>query len=68
MNRVFCWDSIEEEDLLDGGLYGAGDVDGQFDLEYSFIALLIAVSLVLGLVLFLSEYLLYRYDHDEEQE
>ncbi|MCI8415670.1 MAG: DUF3796 domain-containing protein [Ruminiclostridium sp.] len=37
-------------------------------LEYSFIALLIAVSLVLGLVLFLSEYLLYRYDHDEEQE
>lgn len=45
---------------------GSGKLLGS--LEYTFLALLIVLSLVLGLVLFLREYLLYRYDHDEGQE
>ena len=37
-------------------------------LELTAVALTSAVSLALGLTLFLSEYLLYRYDHDGEPE
>lgn len=35
------------------------------NLEYTLIAMIIILSLVLALRIFLSEYLLYRYDHDE---
>ena len=34
-------------------------------LEYSLIALVIVIALSIALELFLSEYLLYHYDHDE---
>lgn len=46
-------------------IIGQGKLLGS--LEYNFIALLIVLSLVLGLVLFLQEYLLYRYDHDDSE-
>ena len=46
--------------LCQGKLFGS--------LENSFIALIIVLSLSLGLGLFLSEYLLYRYDHDEQYD
>ena len=36
------------------------------NLEYTLIALIIVVSLAIALEVFLSEYLLYRYDHDEQ--
>lgn len=35
-------------------------------LEYTFITLIIVLSLALALGIFLSEYLLYRYDHDDQ--
>ena len=35
-------------------------------LEFTLTAYLIAVTLSLALNLFLNEYLLYRYDHDEQ--
>lgn len=47
-------------------LLGRGSLMGH--LEYTLIALLIVISLALALWLFLSEYLLYRYDHDEPAE
>ena len=34
-------------------------------LEYMFIVLYIVIALAIALVIFLNEYLLYRYDHDE---
>lgn len=34
-------------------------------LEYTLIALVIVIALSIALELFLSEYLLYHYDHDE---
>ena len=43
--------------LNDGALFGR--------LEYTLIALTILVSLALALDVFLSEYLLYRYDHED---
>lgn len=36
------------------------------NLEYTLIFLMIGVSLTLALVLFLTEYLLYRYDHNDQ--
>jgi hypothetical protein len=36
------------------------------NLEFTFIAYLVVVTLALALDLFLNEYLLYRYDHDEQ--
>lgn len=36
--------------------------------EYTLIALIIAISLSIALEVFLSEYLLYRYDYDEQLE
>lgn len=47
-------------------LLGRGSLMGH--LEYTLIALLIVISLALALWLFLSEYLLYRYDHDKPAE
>lgn len=44
-------------------LLGRGALFG--NLEYTLIAFVIGTSLSLALVLFLSEYLLYRLDHDE---
>lgn len=38
------------------------------NLEYTFIAFVIVVALSLALEVFLSEYLLYRYDHDDQME
>ena len=38
------------------------------NLEYTLIAAIIMLSLVLALWIFLAEYLLYRYDHDEQTE
>ena len=38
------------------------------NLEYTLIATIIALSLALALGIFLSEYLLYRYDHDDQAE
>ncbi len=38
------------------------------NLEYTLIAAIIMLSLVLALWIFLAEYLLYRYDHDEQAE
>lgn len=46
--------------LSQGKLFGS--------LEYTFIAVTITLSLALGLRTFLSEYLLYRYDHDDQAE
>ena len=34
-------------------------------LEYTLIALVIVIALSIALELFLSEYLLYHYDHDD---
>ena len=38
------------------------------NLEYTLIAYVIIISLALALKIFLSEFLLYRYDHDEQLE
>ena len=35
------------------------------NLDYTLIAILITVSLILALRIFLAEYLLYRYDYDD---
>ena len=51
--------------LLSAILLSRGTLLGR--LEYGFISLVIVLSLVLGLVLFLQEYLLYRYDHDDSE-
>lgn len=45
-------------------LLGWGDLMGS--AEYTLTAVRIVLSLTMGLYLFLNEYLLYRYDHDEE--
>lgn len=44
-------------------ILGQGKLMG--NLEYTLIALIIIVALSLALEVFLSEYLLYRYDHDD---
>lgn len=36
------------------------------NLDFTLIAVIIIISFALGLEIFLSEYLLYRYDHDDE--
>ena len=46
--------------LCQGKLFG--------NLEYTLIAFIITLSLALALGIFLSEYLLYRYDHDDQAE
>lgn len=46
--------------LCQGKLFG--------NLEYTLIAAIITLSLALALGIFLSEYLLYRYDHDDQVE
>lgn len=38
------------------------------NLEYALIATIITLSLALALKIFLSEYLLYRYDHDDQTD
>lgn len=43
-----------------------GKLLGSF--EYTLIAIIILLSLALALGIFLSEYLLYRYDHDDEAD
>ena len=43
--------------LCQGKLFGS--------LEYTLIATIITLSFALALGIFLSEYLLYRYDHDD---
>lgn len=43
--------------LCQGKLFG--------NLNYTLIAVIILLSLALALGIFLSEYLLYRYDHDD---
>lgn len=45
-------------------LFGQGALLGS--LDYTLIAVLIALSLTVALDLFLSEYLLYRYDHSDQ--
>lgn len=45
-------------------ILGQGRLIG--NLEYTLIALIIVVSLAIALEVFLSEYLLYRYDHDDQ--
>lgn len=47
-------------------ILGQGKLMG--NLEYTLIALIIIVALSLALEVFLSEYLLFRYDHDEQFE
>jgi ABC-type phosphate transport system permease subunit len=37
-------------------------------LEYTLIALIIVIALSLALAVFLGEYFLFRYDHDEPFE
>lgn len=44
-------------------ILGQGRLMGR--LEYTLIALVIVIALSIALELFLSEYLLYHYDHDE---
>lgn len=44
-------------------ILGQGKLMG--NLEYTLIALIIVIALSIALGIFLSEYLLYRYDHDE---
>ena len=44
--------------LCQGKLFG--------NLEYTLIAMIILLALTIGLTMFLSEYLLYRYDHDDQ--
>lgn len=46
--------------LCQGKLFGS--------LEYTLIAVIIVLSLTLALGIFLPEYLLYRYDHDDQTE
>ena len=46
--------------LCQGKLFG--------NLEYTLIASIITLSLAFALGIFLSEYLLYRYDHDDQAE
>lgn len=46
--------------LCQGRLFGS--------LEYTLIAAIIVLSLILALGIFLPEYLLYRYDHDDQME
>ena len=46
--------------LCQGKLFG--------NLEYTLIAAIIILSLALGLRIFFSEHLLYRYDHDDQAE
>lgn len=46
--------------LCQGRLFGS--------LEYTLIATIIVLSLTLALGIFLPEYLLYRYDHDDQME
>lgn len=46
--------------LCQGKLFG--------NLEYTLIAAIMILSFALGLGIFLSEYLLYRYDHDDQAE
>ena len=46
--------------LCQGKLFGS--------LEYTLIAAVITFSLALALGMFLSEYLLYWYDHDDQAE
>lgn len=46
--------------LCQGKLFGS--------LEYTLIAAIITLSLALALGIFLSEYLLYRYDHDDQAD
>ena len=36
------------------------------NLEYTLITLIIVIALSIALEIFLSEYLLYRYDHDDQ--
>lgn len=38
------------------------------NLDFTLIAIIIILSLALGLEIFLSEYLLYRYDHDDQYD
>lgn len=45
-------------------ILGQGKLLG--NLEYTLIAVIIIVSLSIALEIFLSEYLLYHYDHDEQ--
>lgn len=45
-------------------ILGQGNFMG--NLEYTLIALIIVIALSVALETFLSEYLLYRYDHDEQ--
>ena len=45
---------------------GQGKLFGNFD--YTLIAILITVSLILALRIFLAEYLLYRYDYDDRAD
>lgn len=47
-------------------LLGQGKLFG--NLEYTLIAILITVSLILALRIFLAEYLLYRYDYDDHTD
>ena len=44
-------------------ILGQGKLVG--NMEYTFIAYIIVISLAIALDLFLSEFLLYRYDHDD---
>lgn len=41
---------------------------GKVPYEYALIATIIILSLALALGIFLSEYLLYRYDHDDQAD
>ena len=36
------------------------------NLEYTLIAIIIVIALSIALGIFLNEYLLYRYDHDDQ--
>lgn len=45
-------------------ILGQGKLMG--NLEYTLIALIVVIALSIALELFLSEYLLYRYDHDDQ--
>ena len=47
-------------------ILGSGNFMG--NLEYTLIALVIAVAVSIALDIFLGEYLLYRYDHGEEPD
>ncbi|MEI3101661.1 MAG: DUF3796 domain-containing protein [Oscillospiraceae bacterium] len=45
-------------------IFGQGAICG--NLEYNLIAIIITLSLALALRLFMAEYLLYHYDHDDQ--